>query len=189
MADVIDNIGSKIKQIRIKKGLTQECLSTRTGITKSYISLLEAGKKIPAISTLSEIATALGVRIVELLDSEEDYSDVSVMRKSDWFKKSKKNNQFGYIYEALLLGKKDREMVPFIVKIIPDENREEPRSDFEHTGEEFDLVLEGRVKYTIDNIEYILEVGDSIYFSSTKKHRVKALDGVSAVTLSVHSSH
>lgn len=188
MADEIDNIGSKIKQLRTKKGLTQEGLSTRSGITKSYISLLEAGKKIPAISTLSKIASALGIRIVELLDADENYSEVAVMRKNDWFKKNRRNDHFGYIYEALSLGKKDRAMDPFIVKVMPDNDGEEPVVDFEHTGEEFDMVLDGRVKYTIDNVAHVLEQGDSIYFSSTIKHRVEALDGKPAVTLSVHSS-
>ena len=49
--------------------------------------------------------------------------------------------------------------------------------EFQHAGEEFDFVLEGRIRYTIDDEDYILEAGDSIYFDSSLRHRVEALDG------------
>ena len=71
MDNTIKNLGKRIKQIRNKKGLTQEALSGRSGLTKSYISLLEAGKKIPAISTLSGIAVALGMTIGDFFESED----------------------------------------------------------------------------------------------------------------------
>jgi len=69
MDNTIANLGKRIKLIRIKKRLTQEGLAARSGLTKSYISLLEAGKKIPAISTLSRIAVAFGMRIGEFFEA------------------------------------------------------------------------------------------------------------------------
>ena len=40
-------------------------------------------------------------------------------------------------------------------------------------GEEFGIILQGRVKFTLEQNEYILEEGDSVYFNSTKPHNWK----------------
>ena len=56
-------IAQRIKDIRLAKGLTQDTLGVRAGLTRSYISLLEAGKKVPAISTLYKLSNVLGVNI------------------------------------------------------------------------------------------------------------------------------
>jgi DNA-binding XRE family transcriptional regulator len=48
-------------------GLTQEQLAVRAGMSQQYISDLERGKLNPTIVTLYELATALGVGVVELV--------------------------------------------------------------------------------------------------------------------------
>jgi transcriptional regulator with XRE-family HTH domain len=188
MDSTIKNLGKRIRKIRIEKGLTQEGLAVRSGITKSYISLLEAGKKIPAISTLSQIAAALGMTIGDCFESTDDSTDVAVVRKNERVRVAQKGTHFGYIYEALSLNKRDRIMDAFIVKVLPDGKSKAKGVEFEHVGEEFDFVIEGEIKYTIDNREYVLGEGDSIYFDSTMKHRVEALGNKPALTLSVHAS-
>jgi len=52
-------IGSRIKQIRIVNGITQDQLAERAGITKQAISLLERGESKKTFY-LVEIAAALG---------------------------------------------------------------------------------------------------------------------------------
>jgi uncharacterized cupin superfamily protein len=79
-------------------------------------------------------------------------------------------------------------MDAFIVKVLPGGKSKGKRVEFEHAGEEFDFVIEGKIKYIINNREYVLEEGDSIYFDSSMKHRVEALGNKPALTLSVHAS-
>ena len=187
MDDTIKNLGKRIKQIRIKKSLTQEGLAARSGLTKSYISLLEAGKKIPAISALSRIAVAFGMTIGDFFESKDDSSDVAVVRKNERFQVAQRGTPFGYVYEALSLQKKDRLMDPFLVKVLPGDKSKAKRVEFEHAGEEFDYVIEGKIKYIINDQEYVLDEGDSIYFDSAMKHRVEAIGNKPALTLSVHA--
>jgi transcriptional regulator with XRE-family HTH domain len=123
MDDTIANLGKRIKLIRVKKGLTQEGLAARSGLTKSYISLLEAGKKIPAISTLSRIAVAFGMRIGDFFESPDDSSDIAVVRKNERLEVEQRGTPFGYVYEALSLQKKDRLMDPFIVDVVSVRNK------------------------------------------------------------------
>lgn len=55
-----------IKEIRLKKKITQEELSQKSGISESYISELENNLKMPTILTLCKLAEALEVEITKL---------------------------------------------------------------------------------------------------------------------------
>jgi len=61
------NLGKSIKLSRTNRGLSQDELAKKIGKSVSYISLIEQGKRDPAISTVEEIARALGVPVSLLM--------------------------------------------------------------------------------------------------------------------------
>jgi transcriptional regulator with XRE-family HTH domain len=60
-------VGRNVRRIRQKKGLTQEKFAEISGFSQQYISGLEQGRRNPTVVTLYELATALGVGHIELL--------------------------------------------------------------------------------------------------------------------------
>ena len=60
-------IGENTARIRKEKGLTQEALAEKSGLSQQYISGLENGQRNPTIVTLFELSSALGVSHLELL--------------------------------------------------------------------------------------------------------------------------
>ena len=58
-------IGSKIKELRMKNGLTQEELADRSELSKGFISQLENDVTSPSISTLEDILQCLGMTLNE----------------------------------------------------------------------------------------------------------------------------
>ena len=66
------NIGNKIKQLRLKAGLTQEQLASRLGISSQSISKWETAVTMPDISLLPLLSNELGVSIDELFDLTTD---------------------------------------------------------------------------------------------------------------------
>lgn len=64
------NIGHRIKQIRIAKGLQGIQLAEKVGITNVYLSYLESGTKIPSVVTLQKICDALGITLAEFFADE-----------------------------------------------------------------------------------------------------------------------
>ena len=61
-------IGTVLTQLRARKQMTQEELSKKAKVTRSYIALLETGeKKNPSLAILQRLAKALGVPVTELL--------------------------------------------------------------------------------------------------------------------------
>lgn len=61
-------VGHNFARIRQEKCLTQEDVEARSGFSQQYISSLERGKRNPTIITLYELACALDVPLLALLE-------------------------------------------------------------------------------------------------------------------------
>lgn len=59
-------LGAAIKQLREKRDLSQEALAAAAGLTGRTVSAVETGTANPTWATVKDIATALGVTMVEL---------------------------------------------------------------------------------------------------------------------------
>jgi transcriptional regulator with XRE-family HTH domain len=66
-------LAEQIRLVRSKKGLSQEELAFRAGLHRTYISLVERGKKSPTIDCLIRISAALDVKVSDLLAKAEKY--------------------------------------------------------------------------------------------------------------------
>jgi transcriptional regulator with XRE-family HTH domain len=58
----------RLKTLRESKGLTQEQLAKRAGISRAYLARLETGRHDPHLSRLRKLAKALGVKVGRLLE-------------------------------------------------------------------------------------------------------------------------
>lgn len=68
-------IGKRVKAIRTGNSdpaLTHEALAARTGLTVSYLQLLERGERLPNLETLGVLAQGLGARLADLVSAEDD---------------------------------------------------------------------------------------------------------------------
>ena len=79
------NIGSKIKELRVRKGLTQEELADRSELSKGFISQLERDLTSPSIATLVDILQCLGTDLKDFFN--EDTEEQIVFHKEDYFEK------------------------------------------------------------------------------------------------------
>lgn len=67
-----EQIGSVIRRLRRKAGLSQEVLSGLAGIQRSHLSMIENGVKQPSLKTLWNIAVALNLPPHQLISLMED---------------------------------------------------------------------------------------------------------------------
>jgi transcriptional regulator with XRE-family HTH domain len=183
MNSILSIISKNTKQFRLGKGLTQEMLSERAGVTRSYISLLEGGKKMPAVSTLSKIANVLGIGVGDFFTDQGGSSKFIVIRKKELYTSLSKDTSFGYVYKPLAVEKKNKQMDPFLIKVGPRVDKQ--RHEFVHKGEEFNLILRGRLQVTVGGESFILEEGDCIYLDSTAPHSFGVVEGEPAYFMSV----
>lgn len=65
-------VGRNFTRLRREKGLTQEQIEERSGFSQQYLSSLERGRRNPTVITLYELAQALGVSHVELVQLDDE---------------------------------------------------------------------------------------------------------------------
>lgn len=181
----LGEISKKIKSLRLQKGMNQETLAQRAGLARSYISLIESGKKMAALSTLVLIADGLGVGVGEFFEDEENFQSpkIVVNRKINTRPTTEKT-PFGYTYSPLSRGKRNKMFDPFFIRLQP---KSKQQYDFVHKGEEFDYILQGSIKLTYGDEVITLEAGDSVYFDSSVAHRLEVIGNKVAYMISINA--
>jgi transcriptional regulator with XRE-family HTH domain len=66
MANVLANVGKRLREIRKSKGYSQESLAEKCGFTFSYIGGIERAEKNVSLINLEKVADALEVELYEL---------------------------------------------------------------------------------------------------------------------------
>lgn len=61
------DFANSLKRLRLAKGLSQEDLSALAGVDRTYISMLERGKRSPSLITIEKIAAALEMETWEFI--------------------------------------------------------------------------------------------------------------------------
>lgn len=69
MASLKQNLSANLKRLRLKKKLSQEALAKAARVSISYVSEIERGNRSPALETVDDLASALGVPPVRLLSN------------------------------------------------------------------------------------------------------------------------
>jgi transcriptional regulator with XRE-family HTH domain len=160
-------IGRKIKQLRLERGLNLQDLAATTGLTKGYLSKVENSKKAPPVSTLLTLAKALGVNISTIFSDDENKTTITLVKKSERTTMARNGTAFGYSYEPLAHKFPQRQMDPYILT-VPARSRR--RRFFQHKGEEILFVLEGTARFMHGDTELLVEEGDCVYFDSSIPH-------------------
>lgn len=135
-------------------------------LSRSMLSKIETGKASPTVSTLTRIAEALGVQTATLLEDREEDATSYTSRKTI-AERGLISTSKGYEFFLLAEHRLNKQFQPFLFEAERGKVKDGPMS---HSGEEFIYVLDGSMKYRVGNVEYLLEAGDSLYFSSAYEH-------------------
>jgi transcriptional regulator with XRE-family HTH domain len=171
MDQSLANVGPRVKALRQDRGLTLQEVSERCGVSVSTLSKLENGQVSGTVNTVLKVARGLGVLFDHLLGDEPEAAVQPMARlvrtKAEGAEILPTDFYDYHVHSSELVG---RRMLPLVVDIKT--RQAPPRVDWStHDGEEFLLVLEGRVEF---HSEYyapiILEAGESIYFDSLMRH-------------------
>ena len=155
-------IGVKIKQLRLQRGLTQEELAARTELTKGFISQLERDLTSPSIATLVDILAALGTDVAGFF--RESQEEQVVYSADDMFVKEEAD---GSTIQWLVTNAQKNALEPILVTIPAGLSLAE---DDPHEGEEFGYVLSGSVTLVLGTKRYRVKKGGSFYFRPTRVH-------------------
>lgn len=156
-------LGSKIKELRLENGLTQEELANRVELTKGYISQLENNLTSPSIETLMDILVALGTNISDFFSNQTD--EKICFTEDDYFEKHDAN--LGHKISWIVPNALKYEMEPIIIEIEPGGKS---NVDNPHPGEEFGYVLSGEVTVVLGKKKHKVKKGQTFYYRTNQEH-------------------
>ncbi len=79
-AEIVQMFAQRLRELRLKRGMTQEALARRAVVTVPYVGKLERAGASPGIDLLDRLAAALGVPPTELLPTRSP-DPISVLRE------------------------------------------------------------------------------------------------------------
>ena len=175
------DIGSKLKDLRVQKGLTQEELADRAELTKGFISQVERNLTSPSIATLMDILQCLGTTIGEFFNEETE--EQVVFSRKDYFEKTdtELHNQIQWI----IPNAQKNEMEPILLTLQAGGST---YPDNPHEGEEFGYVLKGSVNLHIGSKKYTAKSGESFYYRAAKQHFLESKNGAVVLWISTPPS-
>jgi len=197
MSDAVAQLGSRLKEIRVKTGLSLREIARQLNVSPSFVSQIENGKSQPSVSTLYAMAKLLSVPVDVLfqssgepiVESKKNY-DLEINRNTfdhptDAWDSSRarissvnSNNRSvitmdsGVTWERLAATAE--ESVNFM-EIVYEPGAETNKSGdlIFHDGFEYGYALEGELEVTIGDLILQLSTGHSIGFDSSIPHRFR----------------
>ncbi len=153
-------IAKLLKRCRKEKNLTLQEVATRSGLSISYISLLERGLNSPTIENLNKLCFALDITLTSLIDKVSDAPSIVV-------KKDERQLLFegpGYRCEAA--NAEDMKMNCVVMTILDNQLH----VTTPHVADEAGYVVKGSLSITVSGTNYHICEGDCIYIEANREH-------------------
>jgi transcriptional regulator with XRE-family HTH domain len=171
------SIGERLAELRKEHRYSIRKLAEKAGVSASLVSDVERGKVEPSITTLKRLSDALGTTLTFFFSKPaEERSRVVraeervVLRGSDNSSEASSDHRKGVRFE--LASPEHAEGIEAIYGRyeVGASLGDEPVT---HEGEEWGMVLSGRLKVWVGDEIHFLDPGDAIWYPSTTPHRME----------------
>ncbi|MBR6954627.1 MAG: cupin domain-containing protein [Clostridia bacterium] len=160
------DIGGKLRQLRLQRGLTQEEMADRCELSKGFISQVERNQASPSIATLTDMLECLGVSLAAFFSDKN--GEKTVFAPQDMFVKEDGETLRGRVTWLVPSAQKNA-MEPILVELGPGgESEELPPSE----GEEFGYVLAGSVWLVTGGKKTRVRTGSAFCIHPMEPHRL-----------------
>jgi transcriptional regulator with XRE-family HTH domain len=163
-------IGEKIRALRLRKKMGLVELGKHTGLSPAMLSKIERGKLFPTLPTLLRVALVFSVGLEYFFAGAREKPVVAVVRKRDRirFADSPDGGGVNFHFESLDYPATERRLNAYVAdfEAVPADRLRM----HDHPGAELIYVLRGTLAVHIGEEDYVLAVGDSMYFDSGVAH-------------------
>ena len=176
----LGEIAGRIRELREIEGLTAADMAKKTAVSEEEYLACENGRSDLNFAFIYRCALAFGVDVTDIIEGQSpNLKSYTVTRKGEGQRIEKAH---GMTYYNLAASFKNRIAEPLYVKSVFSE--EAQHRDIElttHTGQECDLIIEGKLKVQVGEHKEVLGPGDSIYYDSSTPHGMIAVDGTDCI--------
>lgn len=156
--EAVTDVGTKLREERIRLGLSQKEVADKVGVTPSFLSQLENNQVSPSLNTYLQLCRALAINPGLFLETGGSPAESQwLLRKGTIFSRAAAREDYAMVYEAASGIK----LSSRIVALPPGAAMN--RHFFYHKDEELIYILEGELTVTIDRKEEQVSAGDMIY--------------------------
>ncbi|MFZ5451228.1 MAG: helix-turn-helix domain-containing protein [Thermodesulfobacteriota bacterium] len=159
------DLGLRLKEFRLKRGLSQTELAKLVGVTPSTISQVESNLIYPSLPALMKMGEVLAVDLSSFFEERQEGRERLVFTATDGVEVRLPGMPEDAVF-AKLLYPVDFEVKakPYLIEITPKESL--PGHFFFHKGEEIGYVLSGKLQVQVGQAVYNLKTGDVVYLTS-----------------------
>ena len=172
----LGEIAGRIRELREIEGLNAADMAKKTAVSEEEYLACENGRSDLNFAFIYRCALAFGVDVTDIIEGQSpNLKSYTVTRRGEGQRIEKAH---GMTYYNLAASFKNRIAEPLYVKSVFSE--EAQHRDIElttHTGQECDLIIEGKLKVQVGEHKEVLGPGDSIYYDSSTPHGMIAVDG------------
>ena len=181
---VMQEVVERIRELRLDCGYTEQQMAESTGFSLEDYRKYESGGADLPFSFIHKCAMTFGVEMMELLEGAAPrLTSYTVTRRGGGQLTSQEP---GTEIRAIAPLFKNRKADPYWVRYEYSEAEQNaPIHQNTHGGQEFDLIMEGRLKVKIGEHTEVLGPGDSIFYNSSTPHGMIAVDGTDCVFCAV----
>ena len=185
--DLESAIGYEVRGLRKQLGLTITDIAATTGLSAGMLSKIENGAISPSLTTLQLLARALSVPLTTLFRRLEDTKSAVFVPAGEGLEINRRGARAGHQYSRL--GHLDANssgltVEPYMITLT---TKSDVFRAFQHAGLEFIYMLEGKVQYRHSDRQFMLEVGDSLFFDADAPHGPEQLIELPARYLAIIS--
>ncbi|WP_406566448.1 helix-turn-helix domain-containing protein [Aestuariirhabdus haliotis] len=180
-------LGKRVREIRLSHNLTLEEASQRTGLARSTLSKIENEQLSPTFQAVQKLAKGLNIDIPQLFASAKE-SRSAGRRDITRSGEGRLHPTPTYEHQMLASQLSNKRMLPY-KSIVRSRSFDDYPNWVRHEGEEFLLILSGRVRFYSEFYEPVdLETGDSSYYDGSMGHALISISEEDAEVLWVTSS-
>lgn len=167
-------IGSTIREMRQKLGLTIAEISDQTGISRGMLSKIENAQTATSLDTLAKLANAIGISLSAFFRNYDvPEGGAQIVKNGEGMEVVRRGTKRGHTYHLLAYDQGPTKLFePFLITM---DDASEVFPTFEHPGTEFIYMLEGKIEYRHGQSTYLLEPGDALTFRGDIPHGPKKL--------------
>jgi transcriptional regulator with XRE-family HTH domain len=175
------DIGKRLKENRLKQGLSQRALARKAGVTNGFISQIEQNSISPSIASLKKILDVLSLSLADFFTSDD-------RAVADHFYERKRLPDLGSGDVAIfLVGAGIRHRAMSVLHEVYPPGADTGPQMLSHAGEEGGVITKGRIEITVGDEVKILGPGDAYYFESRLPHRFRNVGSVPCEIVSANS--
>ncbi|WCR13837.1 cupin domain-containing protein [Paracoccus seriniphilus] len=176
MADDDDfDIGTRLRNLRQLKKLSQRQLAARAGVTNGLISMIEQNKISPSVANLKKILGGLTTSMVDFF--QEDAEEPKTFWRDGELPSIRSAavhgpEATGAKLSLLRVGRADQNNLMLLHETY-DPGADTGPTLYSHESEEAGFVLEGEIEITVGEEVEVLGPGDAYIFDSRRPHRFR----------------